>query len=336
MTVRVGINGFGRIGRNFWRAATASDHDIEIVAANDLGDVATMAHLLKYDSILGRIGQEVKVTGDGIEVGGKLIKILAERDPGKLPWGDLGVDVVVESTGFFTKAEDARKHVDEGGAKKVIISAPAKGEDLTVVLGVNDDKYDGSQTIISNASCTTNCLAPMVKVLDDTFGIEQGLMTTIHAYTQDQNLQDGPHKDLRRARAAAVNVVPTGTGAAKAIGLVLPELNGKLDGYALRVPVPTGSTTDLTATVREDASVEAVNEAFRAAAAEGKLKGILKYNEDPIVSSDIVTDPHSTIFDAPLTKVIGNQVKIVGWYDNEWGYSNRLADLVGLVGKKLA
>ncbi|MGW1676273.1 type I glyceraldehyde-3-phosphate dehydrogenase [Saccharopolyspora sp. NPDC002376] len=336
MTVRVGINGFGRIGRNFWRAATASDHDIEIVAANDLGDVATMAHLLKYDSILGRLDQEVKVTGEGIEVGGKLIKILAERDPGKLPWGDLGVDVVVESTGFFTNAADARKHVDEGGAKKVIISAPAKGEDLTVVLGVNDDKYDGSQTIISNASCTTNCLAPMVKVLDDTFGIEQGLMTTIHAYTADQNLQDGPHKDLRRARAAAVNVVPTGTGAAKAIGLVLPELNGKLDGYALRVPVPTGSTTDLTATVREGATVESVNEAFKAAAAEGRFKGILKYNEDPIVSSDIVTDPHSTIFDAPLTKVIGNQVKIVGWYDNEWGYSNRLADLVDLVGKKLA
>ncbi|MEV6226311.1 type I glyceraldehyde-3-phosphate dehydrogenase [Saccharopolyspora shandongensis] len=336
MTVRVGINGFGRIGRNFWRAATASDHDIEIVAANDLGDVATMAHLLKYDSILGRLGQEVKVTGEGIEVGGKLIKILAERDPGKLPWGDLGVDVVVESTGFFTKAADARKHVDEGGAKKVIISAPAKGEDLTVVLGVNDDKYDGSQTIISNASCTTNCLAPMVKVLDDAFGIEQGLMTTIHAYTQDQNLQDAPHSDLRRARAAAVNVVPTSTGAAKAIGLVLPELNGKLDGYALRVPVPTGSVTDLTATVRKDATVESVNEAFKAAAAEGRLKGILKYNEDPIVSSDIVTDPHSTIYDSPLTKVIGNQVKIVGWYDNEWGYSNRLADLVDLVGKKLA
>ncbi|GAA4618276.1 type I glyceraldehyde-3-phosphate dehydrogenase [Saccharopolyspora hordei] len=336
MTVRVGINGFGRIGRNFWRAAAASDHDIEIVAANDLGDVATMAHLLKYDSILGRLDQEVKVTGEGIEVGGKLIKILAERDPGKLPWGDLGVDVVVESTGFFTKAEDARKHVDEGGAKKVIISAPAKGEDLTVVLGVNDDKYDGSQTIISNASCTTNCLAPMAKVLDDAFGIEQGLMTTIHAYTQDQNLQDGPHKDLRRARAAALNVVPTSTGAAKAIGLVLPELNGKLDGYALRVPVPTGSVTDLTATVRKEASVDAVNEAFKAAAAEGRLKGILKYSDEPIVSADIVTDPHSTIFDAPLTKVIGNQVKIVGWYDNEWGYSNRLADLVGLVGKKLA
>ncbi|QUH01668.1 type I glyceraldehyde-3-phosphate dehydrogenase [Saccharopolyspora erythraea] len=336
MTVRVGINGFGRIGRNFWRAATASQHDIEIVAANDLGDVATMAHLLKYDSILGRVDQEVKVTGEGIEVGGKLIKILAERDPGKLPWGELGVDVVVESTGFFTNAADARKHVDEGGAKKVIISAPAKGEDLTVVLGVNDDLYDGSQTIISNASCTTNCLAPIAKVLQDSFGIEHGLMTTVHAYTADQNLQDGPHKDLRRARAAALNVVPTGTGAAKAIGLVLPELNGKLDGYALRVPVPTGSVTDLTATVGRKTSVEEVNEAFKAAAAEGKLKGILRYNEDPIVSSDIVTDPASSIYDSPLTKVIDNQVKVVSWYDNEWGYSNRLADLAALVGKKLA
>ncbi|MBE9373461.1 type I glyceraldehyde-3-phosphate dehydrogenase [Saccharopolyspora sp. HNM0983] len=336
MTVRVGINGFGRIGRNFWRAAAASDHDIEIVAANDLGDVATMAHLLKYDSVLGRLGEEVKATGEGIEIGGKLIKILAEKDPGKLPWGDLGVDVVVESTGLFTQADAARKHVDEGGAKKVIISAPAKGEDLTVVLGVNDDKYDGSQTIISNASCTTNCLAPMVKVLNDTFGIDEGLMTTVHAYTADQNLQDGPHKDLRRARAAALNVVPTSTGAAKAIGLVLPELNGKLDGYAMRVPVPTGSVTDLTATVRGSATVESVNEAFKAAAADGQLKGVLKYNEDEIVSTDIVTDPHSTIYDAPLTKVIGNQVKIVGWYDNEWGYSNRLADLVNLVGKKLA
>ena len=336
MTVRVGINGFGRIGRNFWRAGAASDHDIEIVAANDLGDVATMAHLLKYDSVLGRVDQEVKVTGEGIEVGGKLIKILAEKDPGKLPWSDLGVDVVVESTGFFTNAADARKHVDEGGAKKVIISAPAKGEDLTVVLGVNDDKFDGSQTVISNASCTTNCLAPMVKVLNDAFGIEQGLMTTVHAYTADQNLQDGPHKDLRRARAAAINVVPTSTGAAKAIGLVLPELNGKLDGYAMRVPVPTGSVTDLTATVSKSGTTEEINEAFKAAAAEGPLKGILRYSEDPIVSSDIVTDPASTIYDAPLTKVIGNQVKIVGWYDNEWGYSNRLADLAALVGSKLS
>lgn len=336
MTVRVGINGFGRIGRNFWRAAMASDHDIEIVAANDLGDVATMAHLLKYDSVLGRLEQDVKVTGEGIEVGGKPIKILAERDPGKLPWGDLGVDVVVESTGFFTNAADARKHVDEGGAKKVVISAPAKGEDLTVVLGVNDDKYDGSQTILSNASCTTNCLAPMVKVLNDEFGIQQGLMTTVHAYTADQNLQDGPHKDLRRARGAAINVVPTSTGAAKAIGLVLPELNGKLDGYAMRVPVPTGSVTDLTATVSKSATVEDINAAFRAAAGDGRLKGVLRYSEDPIVSSDIVTDPASTIFDAPLTKVIGDQVKIVGWYDNEWGYSNRLADLTNLIGSKLS
>jgi len=334
VTVRVGINGFGRIGRNFWRAAAASNHDVEIVAANDLGDVETMAHLLKYDSVLGALSEEVKVTGDGIQVGGRTIKILAEKDPGKLPWSDLGVDVVVESTGLFTKAEDARKHVDEGGAKKVLISAPAKGEDLTVVLGVNDDAYDGSQTIVSNASCTTNCLAPMVKVLHDQFGIEQGLMTTVHAYTADQNLQDGPHKDLRRARAAALNVVPTSTGAAKAIGLVLPELNGKLDGYAMRVPTPTGSVTDLTATVSKSVTEEDVNAAFRAAASSGKLQGVLRYSEDPIVSTDIVTDPHSTIFDAPLTKVIGNQVKIVGWYDNEWGYSNRLVDAAALVGSR--
>jgi glyceraldehyde 3-phosphate dehydrogenase len=336
VTVRVGINGFGRIGRNFWRAAAASNHDIEIVAANDLGDVETMAHLLKHDSVLGTLSEEVKATGDGIQVGGKTIKILAEKDPGKLPWSDLGVDVVVESTGLFTKADDARKHVDEGGAKKVLISAPAKGEDLTVVLGVNDDSYDGSQTIVSNASCTTNCLAPMVKVLNDNFGIEQGLMTTVHAYTADQNLQDGPHKDLRRARAAAVNVVPTSTGAAKAIGLVLPELNGKLDGYAMRVPVPTGSVTDLTATVSKNVTEDEVNAAFRTAAASGRLQGVLRYSEEPIVSSDIVTDPHSTIFDAPLTKVIGNQVKIVGWYDNEWGYSNRLVDAAAMVGSKLS
>jgi glyceraldehyde 3-phosphate dehydrogenase len=334
VTVRVGVNGFGRIGRNFWRAVQASGHDIEIVAFNDLGDVATMAHLLKYDSILGRLTEEVSVSDEGIVVGGKTIKALAERDPGKLPWKDLGVDVVVESTGFFTNASDARKHVDEGGAKKVIISAPAKGEDLTVVLGANDDKYDGSQTVISNASCTTNCLAPLAKVLHDAFTIERGLMTTIHAYTQDQNLQDAPHKDLRRARAAAINVVPTSTGAAKAIGLVLPELNGKLDGYALRVPVPTGSATDLTVTVGKNTSVEEVNAAFKAAA-DGALSGILRYNTDPIVSSDIVTDPASCIFDAPLTKVIDNQVKVVGWYDNEWGYSNRLADLVTLVASKL-
>jgi glyceraldehyde 3-phosphate dehydrogenase len=335
VTVRVGVNGFGRIGRNFWRAVQASAHDVEIVAFNDLGDVATMAHLLKYDSVCGKLAAEVRVTDEGIVVDGKTIKALAERDPGKLPWKDLGVDVVVESTGFFTNAADARKHVDEGGAKKVIISAPAKGEDLTVVLGVNDSTYDGSQTVISNASCTTNCLGPMAKVLHDEFVIERGLMTTIHAYTQDQNLQDAPHKDLRRARAAALNVVPTSTGAAKAIGLVLPELKGKLDGYALRVPVPTGSATDLTVTLARETSVEEVNAAF-SAAAEGSLKGILAYNEDPIVSTDIVGDPASCIFDAPLTKVIGDQVKVVGWYDNEWGYSNRLADLTALVGSKLA
>jgi glyceraldehyde 3-phosphate dehydrogenase len=334
VTVRVGVNGFGRIGRNFWRAVQASEHDIEIVAFNDLGDVATMAHLLKYDSVLGRLPFEVKATDEGISVDGKTIKAFAERDPGKLPWKDLGVDVVIESTGFFTKGDDARKHVDEGGAKKVIISAPAKGEDLTVVIGANEHLYDGSQTIISNASCTTNCLAPLAKVLHDAFTIEKGLMTTIHAYTQDQNLQDGPHKDLRRARAAALNVVPTSTGAAKAIGLVLPELNGKLDGYSLRVPVPTGSITDLTVDLAKEVTVDEVNAAYRAAA-EGPLKGILRYSEDPIVSSDIVTDPASCIYDAPITKVIGNQVKVYGWYDNEWGYSNRLADLTALVASKL-
>ncbi|HEY3895957.1 MAG TPA: type I glyceraldehyde-3-phosphate dehydrogenase [Pseudonocardiaceae bacterium] len=334
MTVRVGINGFGRIGRNFWRAVQAGGHDIEVVAFNDLGDIATMAHLLKYDSVLGRLAEDVHVTDDGIAVGGKTIKALAERDPGALPWGALGVDVVLESTGFFTKAADARKHVDEGGAKKVVISAPATDEDLTVVLGVNDSRLNSSQTVISCASCTTNCLGPMAKVLHDALGIEQGLMTTIHAYTQDQNLQDGPHKDLRRARAAAINVVPTSTGAAKAIGLVLPDLNGKLDGYALRVPIPNGSITDLSASVSRETSVEEVNEAFRAAA-DGSLKGILRYSAEPIVSSDIITDPASCVFDSPLTKVIGNQVKIVGWYDNEWGYSNRLADLIVMVGSQL-
>jgi glyceraldehyde 3-phosphate dehydrogenase len=334
VTVRVGVNGFGRIGRNFWRAIAAGGFDIEIVAFNDLGDVATMAHLLKYDSVLGRLAEDVRVSDEGIKVGDRTIKALAERDPAKLPWGDLGVDVVVESTGFFTKADDARKHVDQGGAKKVIISAPAKGEDLTVVLGVNDSALDGSQTVISNASCTTNCIAPMAKVLHDALGVERGLMTTIHAYTQDQNLQDAPHKDLRRARAAAINIVPTSTGAAAAIGRVIPELDGKLDGYAMRVPVPTGSITDFTATVSRDTTVDEVNAAFRAAA-DGPLKGILRYNDEPIVSSDIITDPSSCIFDAPLTKVIGNQVKIVGWYDNEWGYSNRLADLTLMVGSKL-
>ncbi|MCX4471134.1 Glyceraldehyde-3-phosphate dehydrogenase 1 [Micromonospora sp. MW-13] len=334
MTIRVGINGFGRIGRNFFRAVLASGADIEVVAVNDLTDNATLAHLLKYDSILGRLPQEVKATDDEITVGGHTIKAYAERDPAKLPWGEAGVDVVIESTGFFTDATKAKAHV-AGGAKKVIISAPAKNEDVTVVMGVNQDQYDPAKhTIISNASCTTNCLAPMAKVLHDTFGIQHGLMTTIHAYTQDQNLQDAPHSDLRRARAAALNIVPTSTGAAKAIGLVLPELKGKLDGYALRVPIPTGSTTDLTVNVNRETTVDEVNAALKAAA-EGPLKGILVYNEDPIVSSDIVTDPASCIFDAPLTKVVGNQVKVVGWYDNEWGYSNRLVDLVKLVGQSL-
>ncbi|MBU2665809.1 type I glyceraldehyde-3-phosphate dehydrogenase [Actinoplanes bogorensis] len=332
MTIRVGINGFGRIGRNFFRAAAASGADIEIVGVNDLTDNATLAHLLKYDSILGRLGAEVKATADEITVGGKTFKAFAERDPNNLPWGDLGADVVIESTGFFTDASKAKAHIDKG-AKKVIISAPAKNEDITIVMGVNDNLYDGAQhSIISNASCTTNCLAPMAKVLNDTFGIEKGLMTTIHAYTQDQNLQDGPHKDLRRARAAALNIVPTSTGAAKAVSLVLPELKGKLDGFALRVPIPTGSATDLTFTSARDTTVDEVNAAIKAAA-EGPLKGILVYTEDEIVSSDIVTDPASCIFDAGLTKVIGgNQVKVVGWYDNEWGYSNRLVDLVKLVG----
>jgi glyceraldehyde 3-phosphate dehydrogenase len=339
VTVRVGVNGFGRIGRNFWRAVdaqrAAGTTDIEIVAVNDLTDNATLAHLLKYDSILGRLPYPEELKGeDEIVVDGKSIKALAHRDPAELPWKELGVDVVVESTGFFTKREGASKHL-EAGAKKVVISAPASGEDLTIVKGVNDAEYDGTQSIISNASCTTNCLAPLAKVLDDLLGIEKGLMTTIHAYTQDQNLQDGPHSDLRRARAAAINIVPTSTGAAKAISLVLPHLKGKLDGYALRVPIPTGSATDLTVEVRKEATVEEINAAYQAAAESGPLKGILKYTEDPIVSSDIVTDPHSTIFDAGLTKVIGNQVKVVGWYDNEWGYSNRLADITALVASKL-
>jgi glyceraldehyde 3-phosphate dehydrogenase len=338
MTVRVGVNGFGRIGRNFWRAVDAQRRagtsDIEIVAVNDITDNASLAQLLKYDSILGRLPYEVSSSDDEIIVDGNGFKGLAVRDPAELPWKDLGVDVVIESTGLFTKREAAAKHLD-AGAKKVVISAPATGEDVTIVMGVNDDAYDGSQTIISNASCTTNCLAPLAKVLDDAFGIEKGLMTTIHAYTQDQNLQDGPHKDKRRARAAALNVVPTSTGAAKAIGLVLPHLNGKLDGYSLRVPVPTGSITDLTVDVRKEASLEEVNAAYKAAAESGPLKGFLRYSDDPIVSSDIVTDPASCIYDAPLTKVIGNQIKVFGWYDNEWGYSNRLVDITALVASKL-
>jgi glyceraldehyde 3-phosphate dehydrogenase len=334
VTVRVGINGFGRIGRNFYRAVLATGADIEIVAANDLGDITTMAHLLKYDSILGRLPEDVSVDGDTIKVGSRSLKILAEKDPAQLPWKDLNVDVVVESTGFFTDATKAKAHLD-GGAKKVIISAPAKNEDVTVVMGVNHEDYDpANHHVISNASCTTNCLAPMAKAINDEFGIVKGLMTTIHAYTGDQNLQDGPHKDLRRARAAAINIVPTSTGAAKAIGLVLPEMKGKLDGYALRVPTPTGSATDLTVEVGRETTVEEVNAAVKAAA-EGPLKGYLKYTEDPIVSSDIVTDPSSCIFDAGLTKVLGNQVKVVGWYDNEWGYSCRLSDLIVHIGASL-
>jgi glyceraldehyde 3-phosphate dehydrogenase len=340
VTIRVGINGFGRIGRNFYRALEAqkeqgSSTDIEVVAVNDLTDNATLAHLLKFDSILGRFPKEISLEGeDTIVVGSDKIKALEVKEgPAALPWGDLDVDVVVESTGIFTNAAKAKGHLD-AGAKKVVISAPATDPDITIVIGVNDDKYDGSQNIISNASCTTNCLGPLAKVLNDEFGIVRGLMTTIHAYTQDQNLQDGPHKDLRRARAAAINIVPTSTGAAKAIGLVLPELKGKLDGYALRVPVPTGSVTDLTAEISRSASAQDINAAFKAAA-EGKLKGIMKYYDAPIVSTDIVTDPHSSIFDAGLTKAIESQAKVVSWYDNEWGYSNRLVDLVALVGKSL-
>jgi glyceraldehyde 3-phosphate dehydrogenase len=335
VTIRVGINGFGRIGRNFFRAVQASGADIEVVAANDLGDLATMAHLLKYDSILGRYPAEVSVVDGGIQVGDKIIKIFAEREPASLKWGDVGADIVVESTGFFTDAAKAKAHL-AGGAKKVIISAPASNEDVTIVMGVNHNDYDPAKhDVISNASCTTNCLGPMAKAIHDEFGIVKGLMTTIHAYTQDQNLQDAPHKDLRRARAAAINLVPTSTGAAKAIGLVLPELKGKLDGFAVRVPIPTGSATDLTVELSRDASAEDVNAAVKAAA-DGPMKGFLRYSTDPIVSSDIVTDPASCIFDAPLTKSIGgNQVKVIGWYDNEWGYSNRLADLITLVGTSL-
>ncbi|HET9633158.1 MAG TPA: type I glyceraldehyde-3-phosphate dehydrogenase [Terrabacter sp.] len=334
MTVRVGINGFGRIGRNFFRAIVASGADIEVVATNDLMDNKTLAHLLKYDSILGRFPGEVTYDETSIIVDGKAIRVFEERDPAKIDWAGVGADVIVESTGFFTDATKAKAHID-GGAKKVIISAPAKNEDITIVMGVNDDLYDGAKhTVISNASCTTNCLAPMAKVLHEEFGIVKGLMTTIHAYTQDQNLQDAPHKDLRRARAAALNIVPTTTGAAKAVSLVLPDLKGKLDGYALRVPVPTGSATDLTFEAGRETTVEEVNAAVKAAA-EGPLKGFLVYTEDEIVSKDIETDPASCIFDAGLTKVIGNQVKVVGWYDNEWGYSNRLVDLVALVGQSL-
>ena len=332
--IRVGINGFGRIGRNFFRASLASGADFEIVGINDLTDNATLAHLLKYDSILGRLDLPVTYTSDSITVGGKTIKVFEERDPANLPWGNLKADIVVESTGFFTKAADAKKHIT-AGAKKVIISAPATDEDITIVMGVNHDKYEASKHhVISNASCTTNCLAPMAKVLDEEFGILRGLMTTVHAYTNDQALQDQPHKDLRRARAAAISIIPTSTGAAKAISLVLPNLKGKLDGYALRVPVPTGSATDLSVELAREVTAEEINAAMKKAA-NGPLKGYLTYTEDPIVSADIVTDPSSCIFDAGLTKAMGSTVKVLGWYDNEWGYSNRLVDLVGFVGKSL-
>ena len=332
--VKVGINGFGRIGRNFLRAALASNAPIEIVAVNDLTSIDTLAHLIKYDSILGRINQEVTFDDTSLSIGGKKIRVFAEKDPAALAWGSVGAEIVIESTGRFTKASDAAKHL-VGGAKKVVISAPATDEDVTLVLGVNDSAYDPAKhKIISNASCTTNCLAPMAKVLHENFGIVRGFMTTIHAYTNDQVILDFPHKDLRRARAAATNIIPTSTGAAKAIGLVLPELKGKLDGYALRVPVPTGSITDLTVELSKETSAAEVNAAMKKAA-EGPLKGILRYTEDPIVSTDIVTDPHSSIFDAGITKVIGNQAKVASWYDNEWGYSNRLVDLMSFIGKSL-
>jgi glyceraldehyde 3-phosphate dehydrogenase len=329
LATRVGINGFGRIGRNFFRAAVEQDAGFEIVAFNDLGDVPTMAHLLHYDSTLGPLQGGVEVVDGTIKAGGMELKALAERDPGQLPWGELGVDVVIESTGFFTDRDGAAKHL-AAGAKKVVISAPAKGPDVTLVLGVNDEAYDAdSHHVISNASCTTNCVAPLAKVLNDAFTIESGFMTTIHAYTGDQRLLDFPHEDLRRARAAAINLVPTSTGAAKAIGLVLPELDGKLDGVAIRAPVPTGSITDLVVRVSREVSKDEVNEAYRAAASKQPLEPYFRYSDDPLVSTDILQDPHSCIFDSKLTMAHGQTVKVFGWYDNEWGYSNRLVDLVG-------
>ena len=332
MTIRVGINGFGRIGRNFFRAVKEQGADIDFVAANDLGSVDTMAHLLQNDSVMGRLKSQVKVHADGIEVDGDVIKIFAERDPAKLPWGDLGVDVVIESTGFFTDRAKASAHID-AGAPRVIVSAPATNADATFVVGVNEDTFDpANHIVVSNASCTTNCFVPMVKVLDDAFGVEKGLMNTIHAYTGDQQLVDGPHSDLRRARAAAINIVPTSTGAARATGLVLQAMQGKLDGTSLRVPVPTGSITDFTAVLKTDATVEAVNDAYRAAASDGRLKGILHYSEEPLVSTDIVGTPYSVTLDSGLTMAMGNLVKVLGWYDNEWGYSNRLVDLAAIVG----
>ena len=336
MSVKIGINGFGRIGRNYFRAALEQGADIEIVAVNDLTDNKTLAHLLKYDSVGGILGADISYDDDSITVDGKQIKAFAERDPANLPWGELGVDIVIESTGFFTKAELAKKHI-EAGAKKVLISAPATGDDATIVMGVNEETYDpANHHIISNASCTTNCLAPLAKVFNDEFGIVRGFMMTAHAYTADQNLQDGPHGDLRRARAAAINIVPASTGAAKAIGLVLPELNGKLSGSSYRVPVPTGSIVDLTLiTDRDDLTADQVNAAYKKAAAEGRLAGYLQYNEDPIVSSDIQGNPFSSIFDSTLTNVSGNLIKVSSWYDNEWGYSNRLVDLTEYVAERL-
>ncbi|MFI2349177.1 type I glyceraldehyde-3-phosphate dehydrogenase [Streptomyces sp. NPDC019443] len=334
MTIRVGINGFGRIGRNYFRALLEQGADIEIVAVNDLGDTATTAHLLKYDTILGRLKAEVTHTADTITVDGHTIKVLSERNPADIPWGELGVDIVIESTGIFTKKADAEKHI-AGGAKKVLISAPAKNEDITIVMGVNQDKYDAANHhVISNASCTTNCVAPMAKVLLENFGIVKGLMTTVHAYTNDQRILDFPHSDLRRARAAAENIIPTTTGAAKATALVIPELAGKLDGIAMRVPVPTGSVTDLVVELEREVTKDEVNTAFQKAA-EGQLKGIVDYTEDPIVSSDIVNWPASCTFDSSLTMVQGKNVKVIGWYDNEWGYSNRLVDLTVFVGGQL-
>jgi glyceraldehyde 3-phosphate dehydrogenase len=335
VTIRVGINGFGRIGRNYFRALLEQGADIEIVAVNDLGDTATTAHLLKYDTILGRLKAEVSHTADTITVDGKTIKVLSERNPADIPWGDLGVDIVIESTGIFTKKADAEKHI-AGGAKKVLISAPAKDEDITIVMGVNENKYDtANHHVISNASCTTNCVAPMAKVLDENFGIVKGLMTTVHAYTNDQRILDFPHSDLRRARAAAENIIPTTTGAAKATALVLPQLKGKLDGIAMRVPVPTGSATDLVVELEREVTKDEVNAAFKKAS-EGELQGYLSYTEDAIVSSDIVGDPASCTFDSSLTMVQeGKSVKILGWYDNEWGYSNRLVDLTVFVGNQL-
>jgi glyceraldehyde 3-phosphate dehydrogenase len=332
MTIRVGINGFGRIGRNLFRAAKKAGADIDFVAVNDLGSVDTMAHLLKYDSVLGRLPYEVQAADDGIKVDGDTLKVLAVRDPKELPWGDLGVDVVVESTGIFTSREKAALHL-EGGAPFVIVSAPSSGADATFVMGVNDDTFDAAaHKVVSNASCTTNCFVPMVKVLDDAFGVESGLMTTIHAYTGDQSLVDGPHSDLRRARAAAINLIPTSTGAARATGLVLQSMQGKLDGQSIRVPVPDGSLTDFTGVLAREVTVDEVNEAYAAAAESGPLADVLEYSTAPLVSSDIVGSPASCTFDSQLTQTIGSLVKVFGWYDNEWGYSNRLVDLVKVIG----